>query len=271
MILSYKASVAGPSHIANNIPCQDACAVKTTKDNIVIAACADGIGSGDYSDIGAHIAVSEAVKYCAEHINKNMDEEEIENCIKNAFVEANKAVITRSIEDGNDEEEYDTTLCLAVYADEILYYGQAGDSGMIALLESGEYIKVTTSQRDKDGYVYPLCFGEESWVFGKVEKPISSVMLATDGLLDELCPPSGKNLSINTYLTNKFMNHFNITKGEIPDLEEKVYRFLEKYPMKKIKDDKTFIVLIDTEHKPQKAERKAEHFSFLHLCGILFL
>ena len=50
MILQYKASVAGPYHIKNDIPCQDSCAVKETED-FMIGVVADGVGSQIHSEV----------------------------------------------------------------------------------------------------------------------------------------------------------------------------------------------------------------------------
>lgn len=50
------------------------------------------------------------------------------------------------------------------------------------------YCKVTEQQRDSYGRVFPLYFGNEKWVFGKCEKAVASVLLATDGMFETLFP-----------------------------------------------------------------------------------
>ena len=70
-------------------------------------------------------------------------------------------------ENGHELDQYDTTLSLVVFIGDRLYYGHSGDSGIIAMNTEGIYEKVTDQQRDSDGRVFPLYFGEDKWVFGR--------------------------------------------------------------------------------------------------------
>lgn len=256
MIFTYKASMAGPYHNDNNLPCQDACAIKTGNDEVKVFAVADGLGSELYSDIGSSVAVETAVNYCAEHITRDMSYIDIKKIMNNAMVYAYKAVLTKAAEDGNDSDEYDTTLCMAVYDGEHLYFAQSGDSGMVALLQNGEYFRVTTQQRDEEGHVFPLCWGPEKWEFGCVEKPVSAVMIMTDGVFEQICPPlmKKKEVDINIPLARKFMDRFDCDEENIEDLEKAAYEYLKNYPRQSLDDDKTVIVLVNTERKPEKKD-----------------
>lgn len=256
MILTYKVSMAGPYHNDINLTCQDAFAIKTGNDGLKIFAVADGLGSELYSDIGSAVAVETAVDYCAEHITHDMKFDAIKKIMNNAFVYAYRAVLTRAAEDGNDSDEYDTTLCMGVYDGEHLYYAQAGDSGMVVLLQNGEYFRVTTQQRDEEGRVFPLCWGPDKWKFGFVEQPVSAVMAMTDGVFEQICPPlmRKKDVDINIPLARNFMDRFDCDEESIQELEEAAYEYLEHYPRVSLDDDKTIIVLINTERKPEKKE-----------------
>lgn len=248
MIISYKANMAGPYHIETGLPCQDSFAIKEGRDSYIIAAVADGLGSELYSDIGSAVAASTAVDYCAERISEGMSFDEIKKIMNNAMVHAYKAVLTRAEQDTNDPDEYDTTLCLCAYNGEHLYYGQSGDSGMVVLLQSGEYRRVTTQQRDEDGCVFPLCWGPEKWEFGYLENSVSSVMLMTDGVFEQVCPPvmRGKEIDINIPLARKFMDRFDCNEELVTALESAAYRYLENYPRNLLDDDKTVVVIINT-------------------------
>ena len=166
MILHFKANMAGPYHIEHGIVCQDSYAVREGKNGEIIAAVADGLGSELYSDVGSLVGVDRAVEYCAEKLTPDMSVDEIKKMISNSFVHAYAAILERAEEDKQDSDQYDTTMCLAVYDGERVVYGQSGDSGMIAVLESGEYVQLTQQQRDAEGCVYPLCSGPEFWRFG---------------------------------------------------------------------------------------------------------
>lgn len=248
MIISYKANMAGPYHIDAGLPCQDSFAIKEGRDSYIVAAVADGLGSELYSDIGSAVAASTAVDYCAKRISAGMSFEEIKKIMNNAMVHAYKAVLTKAEQDTNDPDEYDTTLCLCAYNGEHLYYGQSGDSGMVVLLQSGEYRRVTTQQRDEDGCVFPLCWGPDKWEFGYLENSVSSVMLMTDGVFEQICPPvmRGKEIDINIPLARKFMDRFDCNEELVAALESAAYKYLENYPRNLLDDDKTVVVIINT-------------------------
>ncbi len=251
MIYTYQASVAGPYHIKHGIPCQDACYVAYGSDGIVVAAVADGLGSELHSDVGATIASEIAVNHCAENIAVGMMKEEVLAVIKESFERAYKAVVAVARAEAvpaeiYPEDEYDCTLCLAVFHGTKLYYGQSGDSGMIARLVNGAYVRVTEQQRDAYGRVYPLAFGDTYWKFNSLDGDVSSVMLMTDGLWEELCPASltGNGTSaVDEAMAKQYLNLDNVKKQDLPVLENMVKSYLEKYPEEFIDDDKTLVVM----------------------------
>lgn len=255
VIVYYKVNMAGPYHEKQNIPCQDSFAIKIGKDGCFIAAVADGLGSELYSDIGSYVAAHKSVGYCAEKIKKGMSFDEIKKIMNNAFVYAYKACLEKAADDENSPDEYDTTLCLAIYDGEKLYYGQSGDSGLVVLLQNGEYRRVTSQQRDAEGRVFPLCWGPEKWEFGYLDKPVSGLMLMTDGVFEQICPPMMKSyeMDINILLAEKFINRFDCAE-KISSLEEAAYKYLENYPESHLNDDKTVIVMMNTDLIPERQD-----------------
>lgn len=249
MILSYKASMAGPYHIDEGLCCQDAFAIERGSGAFIHAAVADGLGSELYSDIGSAVAAETAVHYCAQHIEEGMPFEAIRQTMKHAMVQACKAVFARAGQDGHDPDQYDTTLCMCAYDGQNLYYAQSGDSGLIVLQQDGHYRRVTTQQRDADGCVFPLCWGSEKWEFGLVEAPVSAVMLMTDGVFEQLCPPimRKKEPDINIPLARKFLDRFDCDPDALPELEGAACAYLENYSRDYLDDDKTIVVLINTD------------------------
>ena len=248
MINTYKINMTGPSHILKGKPCQDAYCIKRNKGGVVFAACADGLGSEAYSDIGARAAVECIVKECLDNYDENMQAEHVEKIMKKAFINGYKRVNLVATAMDNPVTEYDTTICLAIYDNGHLYYGQAGDSGLIALLEDGSIVRVTEQQRDEFGYVYPLCAGPERWEFGEVEEKVSSFMLMTDGIWDQICPPilNDKDINVNVPLAYGFLD-LNGKCEDIEPVEKEAARYWKDYPCESLDDDKTMIVVFNDE------------------------
>ena len=254
MIHFYSACMAGPYHIDNNIPCQDSRYIKQRDDGVTVAACADGLGSELYSDIGSQLGSYNAVAYCAEHYEPNMTTEEVLHLIKVSFVNAYKAVLDKAAEMGEDIDQFDSTLCLVIYDGENVWYGQSGDSGMVVRLTNGMYYPITEQQRDDDGNVFPLCSGPDYWVFGKVEGSVSSVMLMTDGVWDQICHPllRKESVKVNTSLIAPFMERTETEQEEIEGVQKACEGFLEHFPRDQLDDDKTVVILYNTDNPATK-------------------
>lgn len=250
MIYSYSACIAGPYHIDNNIPCQDARFIKKREDGVVFAACADGLGSMLHSDIGSKMASNVAVAYCADNFTQEMTENEVKKLMKVSFVNAYKSVLEKAAEMNEDGDEFDTTLCLVIYDGETVWYGQSGDSGLIVRFSDGRYEPITVQQRDDDGCVFPLCSGPEYWVFGRVEGSVSAVMLMTDGVWEQICHPllKDEDVKINTSLIKPFMERTEMDSTEIECVEKSCIAYLENYPRDYLNDDKTVVVLYNTDN-----------------------
>lgn len=254
-IFTYSVNIAGPYHIEKEIPCQDAFAIDTLFDTTVVAAIADGLGSAKHSDIGADLAVHAFVTYMKKHLTECMKEEDLLKLFQDAYKFAFLAVETKAIKDNNPLLMYDTTLCTAVYDGDTLYFGQSGDSGLIALYKDGLYKQVTKKQQDDMGRVYPLRFGPDYWEFGKVTG-VTAAMLATDGVLDHIFHPllAEEEIPLDVPLAALFMEHHDITGEEAIAFVDDIYTFLEDYPAEYINDDKTVLVMINKDNPPDHRE-----------------
>lgn len=250
MLYTYGITQQGWAHKRNETVCQDAHKI-VVDNNIAIAAVADGLGSELYSDIASSIAVDKAVLYCQNSICKDDMDEEILSAIEQAFRFALEAIIKRAKEDGNSIDQYDTTLSLCIMIDGRLYYGHSGDSGIIAYTEDGFFVNVTKQQRDNDGRVFPLFFGEEAWVISKFDKKVSSVILATDGIYELFFPIyiRKKEISIYTALLRYFadVDAIRINELGIEAVKKSREKYINNIPAEIVDDDKTLVVVIDTE------------------------
>lgn len=257
----YKVNIPGPYHIKNGIPCQDAYCIRETPDGVIVAAVADGLGSETHSDKGAKIASSFAVTFCKQNYKPEMTEHEVISLLKRAYTKAYALVEKTATSEGNDVDQYDCTLCTVIYDGKTLYYGQSGDSGLIVGSNDGGYYKITEQQRDEDNNVYPLCFGPEYWEFGKIKGNVVSVMLMTDGVWEQACPPILKTeqQQINIGFVEMFLNHFGLDDSEVRTLEREANRYMRNFSQKRLDDDKTIVVIINSEAKPLR--RKESYYA----------
>lgn len=256
MIYTYGVSLQGESHKRSNILCQDAHKVEVCDNGICIAAIADGLGSEKYSDIASKIAVDVVVQFCREHLVDINDEEQVIDIIKLSFFESLRKIESRALLDGRDINQYDTTLSACILYSGKLFYGHSGDGGIVVLAEDGLFYNITKQQRDDEARVFPLCFGEEKWVFGKFEKMVASVLLATDGIYELFFPIYIKNETINIYtaLAKYFMypDILNITNEDMYKIKKSRLQYIERIGEMVVDDDKTLVVAIDSAIKVTK-------------------
>lgn len=254
MIYSYGVSMAGPYHVDNNIPNQDAYKATPDSEKMVIAAVADGLGSAKYSDVASKLAVEVSLEHCKSHVGKAKNEIDLLTIIRDSFKEALSAIDEKAKEESHERKEYDTTLSLVIYCNEDVFYGHSGDSGIVALTTEGLYKKVTEQQRDENNCVFPLDF-QDKWVIRRFSEKVSSVFLATDGMLETLFPLYIRKEPVNIHvaLAQFFMDNqkLNIHEEGTNTVQSRVTDFIGNIPKEQVDDDKTILVLIDTSSKPR--------------------
>lgn len=254
MFYSYGISQRGAYHIKNDIVCQDYHFVEKTNEGICFAVVADGLGSEKYTDIASRIACEAAVKYCKEHICKDFSDDQIIEEIRNGFRFALDSICEEARINNQPETEYDTTLAFAVFIDSKVIYGQSGDSGIIALLGSGEYVPLTRQQRDENGFVYPLAFTDH-WEFG-VRNNVASILLVTDGIWETLFPCLLRNEEVKIYVVlaqylmdNKYLE-FEVNGEEA--VFEKINKFISSISENQVSDDKTVVCVVNSDVTTRK-------------------
>ena len=251
MIYSYGFSIQGSYHLSDNSICQDANRIRKIKPDLAVAAVADGLGSCEHSEIGSSLAVDVSTEFCEANYREEMTDDEILGVIKGAFEAAYDSCKQSAAEKGFPINSYDTTLDLVIYRAGEVYYGHSGDSGIITLTADGLFQPITEQQRDEMDYVFPLSFGKDYWKFGKVEKPVASVMLITDGIWNILFPYDiGKRPPyIHVALTRFFMDPIaiNITIEGESQTQNRIYEFVANIDKTIVDDDKTVAVLLDSE------------------------
>jgi hypothetical protein len=249
LIYSYGITEQGAFHIRNNIVCQDAHEIIKCPNGIAIAAVADGLGSEKHSDIASKIAVKVSTKYCADHIENGASVEKVLEIIRSSFFSAQRAIEEEAIRNDHELDQYGTTLSLAILNHDTLFYGHAGDSGIIALTTDGMYTKITSQQQDDMGRVFQLLCNDQRWVFAVADKKVSSVLLATDGILATFSPIYLRNQPADIYvpLLQYFMDNSRLRIDIVGEHEttQRIGEFIRKIPGDKVDDDKTLVVLVN--------------------------
>ena len=252
MLHTYSVNLPGPSHLAGGVPCQDACCVANLGGGLVVAAVADGLGSESRSDVGSRVACEGAVAFCARSIGSCGDDGAVLDLMVQAFYRAYDAVLATAAEAGESAGEYDSTLCLAIFNGSKLFWGNAGDSGIVACAGDGTYRPVTAMHRDEEGRVFPLCF-DETWRFG-VEEGIASLLLCTDGILEDvLAPPLLRvhgGRAVDASKAEMFLHPRPDDAANLAEVERQAAEYFAAYPKELLDDDKTLVVVFDDERLP---------------------
>ena len=189
-MINYGFSIKGKSHSTRNMACQDANKVIQLNNGCSVGLVAHGVGSAKSSDIGAKIAVEKAGEYCSKNINSGMNLDQQLQVLKDSFSYALNSINQYATENNAQIEDFDTTLSGAIYDGQSIAYGHAGDGGIVVKKNDGTMDIITEQQQGENKqYVKPLRAGEGSWSFGKLDNNIASVMLVTDGILNELISP----------------------------------------------------------------------------------
>jgi hypothetical protein len=152
-------SVCGTRHETSGAPCQDASFWSVAENGILLAAVADGAGSGTHGDTGAQIASQAAVEALKAEpdLNKRLHEDPaaFEPILANALDAALRAVKNGARTQGVKPRELASTLITIIATPHLVAAGQIGDGaaviqsrneGMVALTtpDTGEYINQTT-------------------------------------------------------------------------------------------------------------------------------
>ena len=149
------ASVVGTSHQTTDIPCQDAHYWRVTKEDVLVAAVADGAGSADLAEVGAEIAAKTAVQAFCANGSVSGDDKNIRSSLSDALKEAQNAVRAEASLRQVDVRQLATTLILVVATSEWVGAAQVGDGIAVVqdgdgntigltIPESGEHVNATT-------------------------------------------------------------------------------------------------------------------------------
>ena len=183
-------SLRGISHEKDDMPLQDSFAAAKLDNGWIVLAVADGVGSEPKAEVGAQIAVAAVVNHLRRFWGYRIDDNSVRRMLYAAYHAACAEIFSRAIQDSAPLKTYSTTLHTVIFSDGLLYILHAGDGGVAILTEHGEFQRVTQPMKGADGEsVVPLQGGPDTWQFSVCRERAQSVIVATDGLWDKLCPP----------------------------------------------------------------------------------
>lgn len=261
----------GVAHRCYGTRCQDAHMIRRVKQvaiwkdggkrdrllpgkEYVVAAVADGLGSEAHSDIGANAAVNTAVSTMCELIGAWCATGDsalaisMPRFIEQSMIKANNAVVKKAASMELPANEFDATLVIAVYDGDQLFYGSAGDSGLIAKTDAG-FELVTHVSRVGESGVFPL-YCRNKWEINYRDH-VRGFLLATDGVL-ELLVPEFNNEKLKEKGVHLFMGagHKPMGASDIDAaLEKRVESVLHRIQGNRYTyDDATVVVALDWDH-----------------------
>lgn len=271
----------GVAHRCYGTRCQDAHMIRRVKQvaiwkdggkrdrllpgkEYVVAAVADGLGSEAHSDIGAHAAVNTAVSTMCELIGTWCATGDsalaisMPRFLEQAMIKANNAVVKKAASMELPANEFDATLAIAVYDGDQLFYGSAGDSGVIAKTDAG-FELLTRPSRVGEAGTYPL-YCREKWEISACGH-VRGFLLATDGVL-ELLVPEFNNENLNEKAVHLFMGagHKPVDASGIDAaLEKRVENVVHRIQGNRYTyDDATVVVALDWDYVEPAAVLKED-------------
>lgn len=271
----------GVAHRCYGTRCQDAHMIRRVKQvaiwkdggkrdrllpgkEYVVAAVADGLGSEAHSYIGANAAVNTAVSTMCELIGTWCATGDsalaisMPRFLEQAMIKANNAVVKKAASMELPANEFDATLAIAVYDGEQLFYGSAGDSGVIAKTDAG-FELLTRPSRVGEAGTYPL-YCREKWEISACGH-VRGFLLATDGLL-ELLVPEFNNENLNEKAVHLFMGagHKPVSASDIDAaLEKRVENVVHRIQGNRYTyDDATVVVALDWDYVEPAAVLKED-------------
>lgn len=127
-------AVRGPDHEEEDIPCQDGWHGRLLPGGRFAVAVGDGLGSAELSHVGSELATERAVDRLEMYLTntESIDRESSSEAVREAVIDARKAVAKRADEHSRDPSELNTTLLVAVAGPSGVAGAAVGDGGIVS-------------------------------------------------------------------------------------------------------------------------------------------
>lgn len=216
----------------------------------IVAAVAGGMPSMILSGEGAHLASEAAVDAAAEAYRRGELVPGDASALKGVFERALRAVADVAVDQpAADITSFACTLCLVVWDGVRVWYGNAGDSGAVAVDFLGDPFALTHMHCGPlSSRPFPL-HDSYHWEFG-YRTSAESVLVATGGMLGQFAEwapgsygaPKAYDRELIGLLTNR-----NIDVDDLPLMNVAAAKYLNEFPATRVDGDKTVVAMINSE------------------------
>ena len=255
MLATYNFSIKGRSHKKSEKPCQDCSAIVDISPAWKCVIVADGVGNCKKSEIASKIAVETVTEVITKGFPKNGTDRDYQSLLLTAgHFAANSIESYVEKNDAGNEQEYHTTLAMAICSKNSTYYFSVGDSGIIALNEeNAQWERVTKQDNDSIGNVYTLQF-RDHYKVGKINFKPAVVLAVTDGIYNECFPLALINEKFKCKVP--FLNFlatyaFGLTEEDAEtatkEQVENIKKYLESEECQHMTDDLSVAAVINSE------------------------
>lgn len=251
-------SLQGTLHQQHHVANQDAVRTFDTKGYQGLILC-DGVSlKSDWtfsnSEIAAKLVCHAASMFLEETLQENMETEELEQLVREAFVFAEHYLQDNLKKVSIPLFDCQTTLIVALFAQGRLIGGIAGDGGILFQCQS-ERFGIMITQLKKSSRVSPISdqFAWSFFVMDNHEDHVTSVIAATDGVFDQLIyvnPQDQQQVSGNKELIEALFK-LNQTAPQNPH-----QWLLECIQDLESTDDKTIAVFIDEQSNQEQNKQE---------------
>ncbi len=181
------ASVVGTSHRKTDRPCQDAHAYRVLPAGALLVV-ADGAGSAERSEEGAHLAAKTALHVLTAAVAQGWPSGEHvwREVFSAAYAEAQQAIFDRAAQAGAPPRAFATTLLCAALSADLLAVAQLGDGVAVAATGPGEWFVAAAPQRGE--YANETYFLVQPQALDHIAvtvyaEAVEALAVMTDGLL----------------------------------------------------------------------------------------
>ena len=249
MLGTFSISRQGESHIRHALPCQDSSAsfVVSAEEEprFAVAVVADGVGSEPHSDEGSRVAVDTVAHTLQDALEADEQPQDMLLVVEDAFEEALNTVL--DVAEGQELPfaQFATTLTAAVFDGSTLWFGHAGDDGIVVMHADGSYEMVTERHEGElANSVVP--FGVHHWQFGEVTD-VASCVLMTDGVLDYCVRDESENNRIKLPFLKPLLYAVLETDEELEAARQDWDEFLTTDFQQVVRDDLSLALLFNSE------------------------
>lgn len=274
MLIHYEASVASAWHEIQGCGNREHCCVQVVEPprafgavgdggpdgggsvtdaaprQAIVAAVAGGMPSMILSGEGAHLASEAAVDAAAEAYRRGELVPGDASALKDVFERALRAVADVVVDQpAADIASFACTMCLVVWDGTRVWYGNAGDSGAVAVGLMGDPFALTHMHCGPlSSQPFPL-HDSYHWEFG-YSGDAESVLVATSGMLGQFAEWEGGSCGASKAYDRKLiglLTNRNIDPDDLPAMNIAAAKYLNELPAARVDGDKTVVALINSE------------------------